>query len=70
MKCVYEASDPVNAEIVKDYLVSWGLDVFINGVSGWGGPGDLPTNVYPHVPVPLAAPSQRARDLPRTSHPT
>ena len=63
MKCVYEASDPVNAEIVKDYLVSWGLDVFIKGVFGWGGQGDLPTNAYPQVCVTRDADAQRAREL-------
>ncbi|WP_348672061.1 DUF2007 domain-containing protein [uncultured Abyssibacter sp.] len=63
MKCVYEASDPVNAEIVKDYLASWGMDVFIQGVFGWGGRGDLPANAYPQVCVARDADAGRARDL-------
>lgn len=63
MICVYEASDPINAEIIKDYLQSWGIDVVINGQFGWGGRGDLPANAYPKICVTRDADAQRAREL-------
>ena len=63
MICVYEAPDPVNAEIVKDYLLSWGLDVVIQGQFGWGGRGDLPANAYPQICVTRDSDATRAREL-------
>ena len=46
---VYTASDPVNAEIVKDYLGSFGIGAEVRDHYLWGGMGDLPANVYPTV---------------------
>lgn len=63
MKQVYEASDPVNAEIVKDYLVSHGVDAIVQGAFGWGGRGDLPANAYPRIYVIRDAQAGYARTL-------
>lgn len=46
---VYTASDPINAEIVKDFLGSHGISAEVRNQYLWGGMGDLPANVYPTV---------------------
>lgn len=46
---VYIASDPVNAEIVKDFLQSYGISAEVRDQYLWGGMGQLPANIYPTV---------------------
>lgn len=46
---VYTAADPVNAEIVKDYLGAHGIAAHVRGRFLWGGMGELPADVYPTV---------------------
>ncbi len=60
---VYTASDPVNAEIVKDYLGSHGIDAEVRDHYLWGGIGDLPANVYPSVWIHQAEEHTTARRL-------
>lgn len=60
---VYVASNPVNAEIFKGYLASYGIKAQVREQSIWGGMGDLPVNVYPSVWVDDANDHDRARAL-------
>jgi len=63
MKQVYIANDPPNAEIVKDYLESHGIEAQVRGSYLWGGRGEVPTNAFPEVWVVNDADYRRARDL-------
>lgn len=50
MTVLYVAANPVEAEIVKDYLAAHGIAVSIRGVFAWGGVGDLPlAEAYPRL---------------------
>lgn len=60
---VYSAPDPVNAEIVKDYLQGHGIPAEVHGYYLWGGIGQLPPDVYPTVWVRRIRDRQQARDL-------
>ena len=60
---VYLAPDPVNAEIAKDYLGSYGIAAHVRGQYLWGGIGQLPVDVYPTVWVDDGADYERARAL-------
>lgn len=63
MREVYQASDPVNAEIVKDYLQGYGIESHVRGATLWGGRGELPADCYPSVWVSQPADFERARLL-------
>ncbi|HLQ86686.1 MAG TPA: DUF2007 domain-containing protein [Salinisphaeraceae bacterium] len=60
---VYLAADPVNAEIAKDYLQSFGIEAHVRSQYLWGGMGELPANVYPTVWVNDSSNYARACDL-------
>lgn len=60
---VYIASDPVNAEIVKDYLGSHGVAARVRDQHLWSGMGELPANVYPTIWVDHAEDYDTAREL-------
>lgn len=60
---VYIASDPVNAEIVKDYLAGRGVPAQVRDQYLWGGMGQLPANVYPTVWVDDGDDYNAAREL-------
>lgn len=60
---VYLAADPVNAEIFKDYLESYGIHAHVREYYLWGGMGDLPANIYPGVWVDDERDHDRAREL-------
>lgn len=60
---VYIASDPVNAEIVKDHLGSHGIAAQVRGRFLWGGMGELPADVYPTVWVDHGEDYDAARRL-------
>lgn len=49
MKQVYIASDLVGAQVLKDYLVSYGIEAFVQGDLLAGAAGELPANNYPSV---------------------
>jgi hypothetical protein len=63
MPQLYLAADPIEAEIVKDYLASYGIGVRIFGSSLWGGRGDLPVDPYPRLVLEDARDERRAREL-------
>ncbi len=63
MREVYLASDPINAEIIKDYLQSHGIAAHVRGATLWGGRGDLPADCYPRVWVNIARDYDKAREL-------
>lgn len=58
---LYEAADPVEAEIVSNLLRAHGIETVILGVHGWGGRGDLAVNAYPRLHL------QRVGDRPRAT---
>ncbi|MBI3171520.1 MAG: DUF2007 domain-containing protein [Hydrocarboniphaga effusa] len=59
---LYLAANPVEAEIVKDYLAAHGIAVSIRGVFAWGGVGDLPiAEAYPRLYL------ERETDRPRAA---
>lgn len=63
MKRVYVANDPANAEIVKDYLDSYGIKTYIKGALLWGGRGLLPVDAYPEIWVVNEVDAEQARAL-------
>jgi hypothetical protein len=63
MREVYLAADPVNAEIVKDYLQGHGIGAIVRGAHLWSGQGELPANAYPGVWVLDDADAARAGRL-------
>lgn len=60
---VYLASNPVNAEIAKDFLGSHGIAAHVRSQYLWGGMGELPADVYPSVWVNNGDDYERAREL-------
>lgn len=61
-KPLYLAANPVEAEIVKDFLVAHGIATRIQGSYAWGGVGELPLpEAYPRLY--LEQESHRARAL-------
>lgn len=60
---VYIAADPINAEIVKDFLDGHGIEAEVHGCYLWGGMGQLPADVYPTVWVSDASDHDEARRL-------
>ena len=46
MKQVYSSPDMVSAQMVKDYLVAYGIEAFVQGDLLIGGVGELPANNY------------------------
>ncbi len=60
---VYLAADPIQAEILKDYLAGLGIETVIKGAMLWGGRGDLPMDAYPTLWVVRESQASRARDL-------
>lgn len=49
MRQVYQAADPLNAEIIKDFLIGHGIEAQVRGDMLWGGRGDLPADTTPSV---------------------
>ena len=49
-QAIYLAANPVEAEIVKDYLATQGIRCTIRGAFAWGAVGDLPqAEAYPRL---------------------
>lgn len=63
MHTIYEAADPMEAAIVRDYLREAGLSAICLDEHAWGGRGDLPVNLFPRVAVRWKQEIQRAREL-------
>ncbi|MCK5769799.1 DUF2007 domain-containing protein [Algiphilus sp.] len=63
MHVVYEAADPLEATIVRDYLREAGLDAQCLDELAWGGRGELPANLFPRVAVRWKQEIDRAREL-------
>jgi hypothetical protein len=66
MDPLYQAADPLEAEILKDYLAAHGIAVDIFGGYVWGGRGDLPGDVYPRLHLRDERDKSRARELLRS----
>ena len=49
MKQVYTAFDVVSAQMMKDYLVSFGIESIVQGDLLIGAVGEIPANSYPTV---------------------
>lgn len=49
MKQVYTASDLIGAQMMKDYLTSFGIETFVQGDLLIGAIGEIPANSYPTV---------------------
>ncbi|MDH5233034.1 MAG: DUF2007 domain-containing protein [Gammaproteobacteria bacterium] len=47
MKQIYEATNMIEAQILKDYLANSHIDVIIRGEFLQGALGELPVNTYP-----------------------
>lgn len=47
---IYLAANPVEAQIVRDYLDAQGIPISIRGAYAWGALGDLPqAEAYPRL---------------------
>ncbi|MGH8456354.1 MAG: DUF2007 domain-containing protein [Stenotrophobium sp.] len=63
MNTLYHAADPIEAEILKDYLAAHGIAVMIFGAFAWGGRGELPADIYPRLQLEDERDAVRARQL-------
>ena len=63
MPALYRPADPLEAEILKDYLLAHGIEVDILGAYAGGGRGDLPADDYPRLQLRDPRDEARARDL-------
>jgi len=60
---IYLAANPVEAEIVKDYLAAHGIAVTVRGAL-WGAVGDIPMpEAYPRLYLEQERHRDRAREL-------
>ena len=62
MSAFYLAADPIEAQIVRDYLADAGIAVRVDGVQLWSARGDLPLE-YPRLYLLDARDEPRARAL-------
>lgn len=63
MHPLYQAADPLEAEILKDYLAAHGIAVTIFGGHAWGARGELAANAYPQLHLCEARDEPQAREL-------
>lgn len=63
MPALYLAADPLEAQILRDYLGDHGIAVRIEGGFLWGGLGELPVNSYPRLCLSDGRDEPRARAL-------
>lgn len=63
METVYLAADPIEAEIVREYLAAHGIATSILGAALWGGRGELGAAPYPRVCLQQDGDRERALDL-------
>lgn len=62
MPALYLAADPIEAQILRDYLGDLGVDVRIDGEHLWSARGELPME-YPRLYLLNPADEVRARQL-------
>lgn len=63
METVYLAADPIEAEILREYLAAHGILCTVLGAGLWGGRGELAADLYPRLCVESPADRDRARGL-------
>lgn len=63
MTPLYQAADPLEAEILKNYLTMHGIEVEILGSLIWSGRGELAADPYPRLHLRNARDEPRARQL-------
>ena len=63
MKELYQAKDPLEAQLLKDYLASYHIDTLIQGEYLTGAAGDLPALQFPLLWVTDDRDVERARQL-------
>jgi hypothetical protein len=62
MPALYLATDPIEAQLLADYLAGYGIGVRIDGAGLWGARGELPLE-YPRLYLLDVADESRAREL-------
>jgi len=60
---LYLAANPLDAQIVRDWLLLHRIPVRIEGAVLWGGVGDLPANQWPRLYCEDERDVERARAL-------
>ncbi|HEY1075322.1 MAG TPA: DUF2007 domain-containing protein [Fontimonas sp.] len=63
MDTLYSAADPIEAEILRSYLQSHGIEVDVFGSPLWGARGELPSDAYPRLILQDSRDHDRARAL-------
>lgn len=63
MKKLYEAADPIEAQMLKDQLLAAGIESVVLGGYLVGAIGELPANIYPEVWLLDEAQLPQAREL-------
>ncbi|HSW13248.1 MAG TPA: DUF2007 domain-containing protein [Solimonas sp.] len=63
MDTVYLAADPIEAEILREYLAAHGIACLVLGAGLWSGRGELGADPYPRLCLQDPADHLRAREL-------
>lgn len=63
MPVVYLAADPIEAEIVRNMLITERIECDVTGSLLWSGRGDLAADAYPRVVLRDPRDEARAREL-------
>lgn len=63
MHTVYLAADPIEAEILREYLAAHGIACTILGAGLWGARGELAADAYPRLCLQDLRDQERAREL-------
>lgn len=63
MDTVYLAADPIEAEILREYLAAHGIACAVLGSGLWSGRGELAADAYPRLCLQDARDHERAREL-------
>jgi hypothetical protein len=63
MSSLYQAADPIEAEILRQYLEVHGIAVSIFGSMAWSARGELPADAYPRLHLQDPRDEARAREL-------
>lgn len=63
MDTVYLAADPIEAEILREYLAAHGIDCEVFGSGLWSARGELAADAYPRLSLRNPADRPAAEDL-------
>jgi len=63
MDTFYLAADPIEAEILREYLAAHGIACSVLGSGLWSGRGELGADIYPRLCLQDERDSGRAKDL-------